>query len=140
MSEANKAVVRRWAEEGFNKGNIDLLDELCAPNYVWHLGGREVRGLAATKELMGMYLRAFPGMQCSVEDQVAEGDRVVTRWTMRGTHKGDLEGIAATGKAVTLTGIAVARVEGGKVVEEWENFDELAMMQQIGAIPATAQA
>ena len=92
------------------------------------------------KELVGMYLRAFPGMQASIEDQVADGDSVVTRLTYRGTHKGDLEGVAPTGKEVTVTAINITRFEGGKSIEEWENSDQLAMMQQIGAIPAAAQA
>ena len=141
MSDANKAVLRRWFEEAFNKGDIDLLDELAAPDYVWHgPGGRETRGREALKEFWRMYLGAFPGMQLSIEDQVAEGDRVVTRFTMRGTHAGAIEGIAPTGKEVTVPGIVVHRFEGGQVVEEWESFDELAMMQQIGAIPAAAQA
>ncbi len=140
MSDANKAVARRLLEEGINKGNLDLVDEVVAPDYVGHLpGGREVLGAAGYKELVGMYLGAFPGMQVSIEDQLADGDKVVTRWTGRGTHTGDLEGVAPTGKEVTVTAITIARFEGGKIVEEWENFDELAMMQQIGAIPAAAQ-
>ena len=141
MSDANKAVARRFYEEGVNKGNLDLFDELFAPNYVYHgPGGREARGPAGVKELVGMYLGAFPGMQGSIEDQVAEGDRVVTRLTVRGTHKGDLGGIAPTGKEVTVTIINIARFDGGKFAESWENFDELGMMQQIGAIPAAAEA
>lgn len=141
MSEANKAAIRRWYEEGINKGNTDLIDALLAPDIVWHgPGGRELRGRAALKEMVAMYLAAFPDMRVSVEDQVAEGDKVVTRFTGRGTHKGDLEGVAPTGNPISVTGISIDRFEGGKLVEEWENFDELAMMQQIGAVPAAAEA
>ena len=141
MSDANKAVARRFYEEAIGKANLDVVDELVAPHYVSHQpGGREVRGPAGLKELLGMYLRAFPGMQISIEDQVADGDRVVTRFTSRGTHKGDLGGVAPTGKQVTVAAIAIDRFEGGKSVESWTSFDELAMMQQIGAIPAEVGA
>jgi predicted ester cyclase len=112
-----------------------------ANDHVWHgPGGKEARGLKALKELAAGYLRAFPDLRMSIEDQIAEGDRVVTRWTAQGTHKGSLEGIAPTGKAVKVTGIVVDRFAGGKWVEEWESFDELGMMQQIGAIPAASRA
>ena len=87
-----------------------------------------------------MYLRAFPGIRVTVEDQVAEGETVVTRFTARGTHNGDLGGVAPTGKEVTVAGISIDRFEGGKCVEQWQSFDELAMMQQIGAIPAEVGA
>ena len=141
MSDANKAVARRLYEEVISTGNFDLLDELIAPNFVGHQpGGREARGPAGMREVVGMYLRAFPGIRVTVEDQVAEGETVVTRFTARGTHNGDLGGVAPTGNEVRVAGISIDRFEGGKCVEQWQSFDELAMMQQIGAIPAEVGA
>ncbi len=86
------------------------------------------------------YRTAFPGNQLTVEDYLAEGDTVVSRWTGRGTHKGDLMGIAPTGKQVTVTGISIQRIANGKIVEEWSNYDMLGMLQQLGVVPMPGQA
>ena len=86
-----------------------------------------------------MYRSAFPDMQLTIEDQIAEGDKVVTRWTARGTHQGELMGIPPTGKQATVTGITVGRVANGKFVESWSNFDALGMMQQLGVVPVPGQ-
>lgn len=141
MSDANKAALRRFFEEVVSGNNLDLVDELVTPDFVWHgPGGKEVRGAAGLKQLVGTYLSAFPGMQLSVEDQVAESDKVVTRFTARGTHTGELEGVAPSGKSVTIAALSVCRLEGGKYAEVWEVFDELALLQQIGAVQSPAQA
>lgn len=136
MSEQNKAVVRRFINEVMNKGNMSVLDELLAPNYVYHgPGGQEVRGIEGAKDMIGMYRSAFPDMKSTVDDMIAEGDKVVTRWSATGTHKGDLMGIAHTGKKVKMTGMVINRLVKGKVVEDWEEFDQLGMMQQLGVAP-----
>ncbi len=83
-----------------------------------------------------MYLSAFPDMRVTVEDVIAEADKVVTRWTIRGTHRGELMGIAPTDEQVEIEGITIQRIEGGKIAEEWERYDNLGTMQQIGAIPS----
>ena len=87
-----------------------------------------------------MYRTAFPDMRITIEDQVAEGDKVVTRWTASGTHQGDLMGIDPTGRRATVTGITIDRISGGKVEETWTNFDAMGMMQQLGVIPSPEQA
>jgi len=91
------------------------------------------------KQFVSMYLTAYPDTHFTIEDQIAEGDTVVTRWTARGTHKGPLMGIPPTGKQVTVTGISIGRVVNGKTVEGWSNYDTLGMMQQLGVVPAPGQ-
>jgi steroid delta-isomerase-like uncharacterized protein len=86
-----------------------------------------------------MYRNAFPDVQLSIEDQVAEGDKVVTRWIGRGTHQGELMGVAPTGNQVRVDGMTISRIEDGKIIEEWEIYDALGMMQQLGAIPSTEE-
>jgi steroid delta-isomerase-like uncharacterized protein len=136
--EENKAIFRRIVEEGFNKGNLAIVDELVATNHVNHTDN--VHGPEEYKQFITMYRTAFPDLHMTIEDQIAEGDKVVNRWTSRGTHKGDLMGIPPTGKQTTVTGMYVARIIGGKIVEEWGNFDALGMMQQLGVVPPPGQA
>ena len=135
MSDANKSVVRRWFKEGMEKGNLDISDELFADAYVLQMPGVTATGPEGLRELATSYRTAFPDLQFTNFDQMAEGDRVVSKWTAQGTHSGPLDGIAPTGKSVTVTGITISRLEGGKVVEDWQNFDELGMLRQIGAVP-----
>ncbi len=140
-TEENKAMVRRAVEEVFNKGNFAILDELFASDYVDHVAGaQEVRGPEGMKQFATTYRTAFPDLDITIEDQIAEGDKVVTRWTGRGTHQGELEGIPPTGKQATVTGIAIDRIVNGKVVETWDQFDTLGMMQQLGVVPAPERA
>jgi steroid delta-isomerase-like uncharacterized protein len=136
--EENKAIFRRIVEEGFNKGNLAIVDELVATNHVNHTDN--VHGPEEYKQFITMYRTAFPDLHMTIEDQIAEGDKVVNRWTSRGTHKGDLMGIPPTGKQTTVTGMYVARIIGGKIVEEWGNLDALGMMQQLGVVPPPGEA
>ena len=137
MSEENKEKVRRFLEEAFNEGNLDVADELFTSDYVLHDPSlpEEMRGPEGVKGYVQMYRSAFPDTNITVEDQIAEGERVVTRWTGRGTHQGELMGIPPSGNQVELSGITISRFEGGKIAEDWTNYDTLGMMQQIGAIP-----
>lgn len=136
MSEENKAIVQRFFEEVWNEGNPSAIDELVAANYEDHsLPPGMPSGAEGLKQTIAMYQSAFPDTRMTVEDQFAEGDRVVARWTGRGTHTGELMGIPPTGKQVTVTGIDIYRVVGGKVVEHWGEFDQMGMMQQIGVVP-----
>jgi steroid delta-isomerase-like uncharacterized protein len=96
-------------------------------------------GREGVKQYVTLFRTAFPDLRATVDDVIAEGDRVVTRWTSRGTHQGELMGIPASGKRVTFSGITINRVSGGKVVEDRTNFDQLGLMQQLGAIPAPGQ-
>lgn len=136
MSEENKAIFRRYVEEVGNEGNLDLVDEIFS-DYASHQPDGSVleRGPEDVKRFMGEFRSAFPDFHTTIEDQIAEDDKVVTRWTMRGTHEGEFRGIAPTGKQISVTGIGIFRFSDGKVVESWDNFDQLGMMQQLGAVP-----
>jgi steroid delta-isomerase-like uncharacterized protein len=136
MSEENKALARRWADI-FNQGNLDLVEEIYSPDFVDHdpAAPEDVRGVEGAREFYRMYTGAFPDAQITIEEQIAEGDLVATRWTARGTHQGELMGVPPSGNRVEVSGMTISRIEGGKVVEEWDNYDALGMMQAIGAIP-----
>ena len=138
-TEDNKALVRRFFEEVLNQRNMALIDETVSLAYIEHTPSGPVYGLEGFKQFVNMYFSAFPDVHYTIEDMVAEGDKVVTRWTGRGTHQGPLMGIPPTGKQATVTGIAIDRFEGGKFVESWLEFDALGMMQQLGVIPAPGQ-
>jgi steroid delta-isomerase-like uncharacterized protein len=136
-AEENKAVVLRQEEEIFTRGNLDAAEEIYAPGYVGHdpSNPEDVMGPEAAKQAAADYRRAFPDLRVTVEDLIAEGDKVVARLRFSGTHLGELEGIAPTGRRVDCTGIVVSRMEGGKIAEDWANFDDLGLMRQLGAIP-----
>jgi len=137
-TEDNKALARH-AYEALNQRDLALVDELCAPDFVFYRGSTTMQGREPYKQFLSMYLTAGPDLHFTIEDQVAEGDKVVTRHTARGTHLGPFMGIPPTGKHVTATGIAIIRVANGKIVEEWANADDLGLLQQLGVIPAPGQ-
>ena len=141
MSEGNKFVIRRSFEELWNKGNLSLADELFTPNYAHHDPSTPDfgRGPESEKKRATLYRTAFPDLQLTIEDIIAEGQTVVARWSCRGTHKGDLSGIAPTGKQVTISGVSIARFTNGKMVEGWVNWDALGLMQQLGVVPELAR-
>jgi steroid delta-isomerase-like uncharacterized protein len=142
MSAENKAIARRLLEEAFNSGNLDVVDELVAPEFVNHDAAlpEPTTGIEATKANITGYRNAFPDLRLTIEQQVAEGEFVTTRWSARGTHQGDLMGMAATGKQATVTGITLDRIVEGRFVESWTKWDTLGLMQQLGVIPALATA
>ena len=133
MSEENKALaLRSW--EASN--NPDIIDEVYTPDLVWHEPDQDIRGSEEAKQFLSMYQTAFPDLNATVEDVIAEGDKVVTRWTVRGTHQGEIEEFGPpTGKQVELQGISIHRIEGGKIVEEWNRYDNLSLLQQLGLAP-----
>ena len=136
MSEKNKALISRFWEEVFNKKNLLLVDELFAPNWVYHgPAGQEVYGPNGLKQYLAVYFKAFPDLHARIEDLVAEGNKVVSRATCSGTHKGELMGMPATGKTITIMVICISRFEGDKIIEDWELVDLFGMLQQLGAIP-----
>lgn len=140
VAAENKAIVLRSLEELYNKGNVDLADEFYAAEYVWHnVSGPDIHGFEGMKEHVAIVRNAFPDIHITADDMIGEGDKVVTRWTIVGTHKGDFAGIPPTGVQVTFTGILISRLEGGKIVEEWENSDVLGLLQQLGVIPTSGQ-
>ena len=142
MSESNKNAVRRLFEEVWNKGYLPVAEELFASNYTHHDSSTPDvgRGAEGEKKRATLYRTAFPDMRLTIEDITAEGETVTARWSCKGTHKGDLNGIAPTGKQFAITGISVARFASGKMVEGWVNWDALGMMQQLGVVPELAKA
>ncbi len=140
MSEENKAVLRRFYEEVFNEGNLDAINEIISPNFTSHTSPPGISpDREGVKQFVIAYRSAFPDIQVHVEDQVAEGDKVVTRFSTHATHQGELMGIPATGKEINITGIGLHRVEGGQIVEAWTQFDRMGMMQQFGVIPSPGE-
>ena len=136
MSTAtNKAIVRRYYEQVFNEHRHDLVEEFLAENIELH-GSGLAPGLETVKQWFTMFAAAFPDQQLIIEDVVAEGDRVVARTTFNGTHQGEMQGIHATGKPVSVPGITIFRLANGKIAEGWLVNDNLSMMQQLGVIPA----
>jgi steroid delta-isomerase-like uncharacterized protein len=142
-TEDNKAVIRRFFLEAFGQGNLSVLDEIIDPDQV-SAGPSALPGLPSgpegSKILITSYRNAFPDLQFTIDEQIAEGNMVVTRWTVHGTHKGELAGIPATGRQATVTGLGIDRLENGKIVESWGIFDQFGMLQQLGVIPAPSQA
>ena len=143
MSEENKVLTRRsWVIVAL--GDLDTLEDALAEVYaediVLHEPDEDVRGVEGLKQFVCMIRSAIPDLRITLEDDIAEGDKVVSRWRAQGTHQGELMGIAPTGNQVTITGITIHRIEEGKIVEEWENWDALGLMQQIGAIPSPEEA
>jgi predicted ester cyclase len=140
MADA-KLIVKRLFEEPW-KGNLDVIDEYVAPGYVGHdpAEPEPIRGPAGARANIEKYIAGFPGGAITVDDQIAEGDKVATRWTGRGTHTGELAGIPPTGKEATVSGLTISRLEGGQVVEEWTTWDTMGMLVQLGAMPEPARA
>ena len=134
--EHNKALVRRLYEEALNKGNLAVVDEIIAPNYVRHgLAPGVPLGPESTKQVFAAMHTAFPDLRTTVEPMVGEGDKVAAQLTHSGTHKGEFRGIAPTGKQVTVTTIGIYRFAGNKLEEAWIQMDELGMLQQLGVVP-----
>ena len=140
MADA-KQIVKRLFEEPW-KGNWGVIDEFVAPGYIGYdpAEPEPIRGPAGVRANVEKYLAGFPGGAITVDDQIAEGDKVATRWTGRGTHTGEIAGIAPTGRDVTVSGLTLSRLENGMVVEEWTTWDTLGMLIQVGAVPAPAKA
>ena len=135
-TEQNKSIVRRWVEEGWNKGNLAVIDQLYAPNYVEHgIQPETVNSSEALKQEVRMFLTGVPDLHISIDDLIAEGDKVVWRGIWKGTQTGPFMGIPATGKTATMTAIVIFRLENSRIVEGWVNIDLLGLMQQLGVIP-----
>ncbi len=141
-AEENKAMARREIQELFNHtGNLDAAEEIYAPDYVGHDPSTgDIRGAEAAKQFAAAYRQAFPDLEASIEDQIAEGDKVVSRFTSRGTHQGETEDFGPpTGNRVEVSGITIERFEGGKIAEDWTHYDALGLLQQLGLVPEAGQ-
>jgi len=140
MSTENKALVERWFEEVWNRGRPEAIDEMLAADSVIHGLGPTSHGPAEFKAFHSAYRDAFPDVAIEIEDMVAEGDRVAARWRGTGTHRGAGLGFRATGKPVQFRGMVFVRIAGGKLIEGWNVFDQLSMLQQLDAVNLTADS
>lgn len=141
MSEQNKALVRRVIEEVVNRGNLELVYQLISPDYAYFeptLGS--MRGREGYKGIVATYRNAFPDLKLVIDEQIAEGEAVVTRWRGEGTHGGELMGIAPTGRRVSVQGVVISRIKNGQLVDDFECYDVLGMLRQLGVAPALAKA
>lgn len=138
-AQENKEIYRHVLNELYNRANLEVIDEHLSPDFVYHVS---MPGISPDREGAKQFVRgitsAFSDIRYTVEDLVAEGDKVVARWSSRGVHTGELIGVPATGKEVTTTGISMARIVDGKIKELWSEFDALGMLQQLGAMEAPA--
>ena len=140
-AQENKEKARRLLEEAFGQGKLEVIDEVLDPNFVCYdpnSESGEVRGADTFKGEIEYFRQAVPDLTYTVEEQVAEGDKVVTRWTVRGTQKGELMGIPPTGKQVTMSGVVVDRLSNGRLLETWIQADTLGMLQQLGVVQVPA--
>ena len=140
-TEERKAFERRLIEELWNKGNLDFAEECFTSDYVYHdpASPEEIRGPEGFKQNVAAVRAAFPDFHMQIVDQVAEGDRVVTRYVTTGTQEGELTGIPPTGKRVEVAGMGIDYFSGGKIAESWEYYDVMGIMQQLGVIPYPEQ-
>ena len=141
MSEENKALIRRWVEEVVNAGNLTVADEIMAPDYAFYVASRPTpMDREGHKHLVAAFLGAFPDLRRDIEEMVGEGDKVVERWTVTGTHQGEFQGLAPTGRSISYAGITIWRIGGGKIVENRTIQDFMGLMQQLGVERIPKQA
>ena len=144
MSAGNKALIRRLYEEVWNKRKFEVIKELISPSHALQApnvaGSMAAVGPEAYKRQLVLFLDGYPDLHWSIEDLIAEEDKVVACWTVTGTHKGDFMGIPATNKKVSVDGMTIHHIAKGKIIDSYSNWDALGMMQQLGAVPALGQA
>jgi predicted ester cyclase len=136
MSRQNKELISRAVEDIWNQQRFDRLPDYVAADFVIHAAHGDIHGRDGAKQFFVMLRQAFPDIQFTIEDQIAAGDRVVTRWSATGTHQGEFQDIAPTNNKVRMTGTDIDRIANGKVVECWTETDELGLLQQLGALPS----
>jgi steroid delta-isomerase-like uncharacterized protein len=138
MAQENSILIRRWFEEVWNNGRMEAIDEMASPDVIGHGQAQHATdiGLREFKPFVQALRSAFPDMKVTIDYVIEQGDKVVARWTSTMTHRGEFLGIAPTGKKATITGTTTQRISGGKIVEGWDNWDQLGLLVQIGAVPA----
>lgn len=135
-AEQGKDLVRRLVEEVWHKGKLEVADEILSNDYVFHHpAGIDLNGAEEYKKLVAEVRSAFPDINFTLDDFIVEGDKIVYRWTLRGTHQTEFRGIPPTNKEVEAWGITIERVVRGKLVEAWERYDTLGLMRQLGVVP-----
>jgi steroid delta-isomerase-like uncharacterized protein len=143
-TQDNKALVRRWVEEVLNTRDVSDQSpayQLVAADFIGHFPGQPpIEGLEAFRQFGSLYFSAFPDLQITPEELIAEGDKVTMRYGWSGTQQGELMGIPATGKQVRASGISILRIANGKIAEQWDSFDNLGLLQQLGVVPAPGQS
>jgi steroid delta-isomerase-like uncharacterized protein len=137
-TEDRKAMIRRVNDELYNQGNLDVCDQIYAPNCSFHDPSFPVEGVAGLKQQVGELRAAYPDLHVDVQDVLIDGDQCATRWVMGGTSRGEYRGLPATGKSFVMTGITIDKFAGDRVVEEWINYDLLGTLQQMGVLPEGA--
>jgi steroid delta-isomerase-like uncharacterized protein len=139
-TEENKAIIRRMTEEFYNQGNIESAEHFFADSYVHHdPASPHVRDRDGLKQMLRAFLVGCPDLHITIDQLLAEGDMVTKRWTFHATQSGDLSGLPPTGKRITMSGLELFRLEGGKIVECWVGYDNLSLLQQLGVIPIAEQ-
>jgi steroid delta-isomerase-like uncharacterized protein len=138
MAQENSILIRRWFEEVWNNGRMEAIDEMASPDVIGHGQAQHATdiGLREFKPFVQALRSAFPDMKVTIDYVIEQGDKVVARWTSTMTHRGEFLGIAPTGKKATITGTTTQRISGGKIVEVWDNWDQVGLLVQIGAVPA----
>jgi predicted ester cyclase len=138
--EETKAVAHRWHLDVVQEGNLGVADEILAPNSVAHVNGQDVRGPAEAKQLATALRTALPDLRITHHEDMVSGDRVAIRWTSDGSHQGDYFGVPPTGERIHIEGLDLFHIQDGKIAEMWVEFDNLGVLQQMGAAPQPQQA
>jgi steroid delta-isomerase-like uncharacterized protein len=132
----NQSVLQGIVDQAFNQGNLAAIDELVAPDGIsHHLSWGIPANRMGLKQLIAMLRTAFPDLQCTIEDEIIEGDKIAAHWTMRGTHKGLFLGNSPTNKPVLVQGLIYARIENNQLIENWTMIDQMGVLQQLGLVP-----
>ncbi len=135
-NSTNQSIAHRYFADIWNRGDLNAIDALVAPDALGHASGLTLEGTPVLRQRVTTTRAAYPDLRFTVEDVISEGDKVVVRWSFIGTHTGEYMGYAGTGRAVSVTGINIFRMTNGKIVELWTNGDDLGELQQLGLIPA----
>jgi steroid delta-isomerase-like uncharacterized protein len=136
----NQTLTRRYFEDIWNRKDVAAVDELVAAEVVGHVGAVTLRGRDTLKQRVTMMYGIYTQPQFTIEEQIAEGDKVLVRWRFRGTHSGEFMGVAPTGKTINVTGMSLFRIAAGRIAELWLNADDLGELQQLGVLPAPQAA
>ena len=140
MTTRNAELSRRIFDDVWNRKNLNAVDEIISADYVHHdANSPAATGIDGYKQFVTYYMSAFPDAQFTIHDAFTDGENEVTRWTVTGTHEGELAGIPRTGRRFSVTGISIGRIKNGKITESWNSWDALGMMQQLGVVPAEAK-